>query len=170
MKRIFLFLAANLAVMLVLSVTVRLLGIDRFVSAGGLGLGTLMLFPLVVGFTGSIISLLLSKTIAKWSTGAHVIEAPRSGDEAWLVNTVDRLAGRAGIGRPEVAVFEGAPNADAGSARLGGIAPGVLPQSLRAFGITNAPAWFGLFASHPPVEARIAALQLRQPAAAVTSR
>ena len=111
MKRIFLFLATNLAVMLVLSVTVRLLGVDRFVSAGGLDLGTLMVFSLVVGFTGSIVSLLLSKTIAKWSAGAHVIAAPRSRDETWLVSTVATLAERAGIARPEVAVYEGAPNA-----------------------------------------------------------
>lgn len=302
MKRIVLFLATNLAVMLVLSVTVRLLGVDRFVTAGGLDLGTLMVFSLVVGFAGSFISLLLSKTIAKWSTGAHVIEAPRGSEEAWLVGTVARLADRAGIGRPEVAVYEGAPNAfatgafrnaslvavstgllqsmdraeveavlghevahvangdmvtlaliqgvvntfvvffarvvgyvvdstlfnrgseqqhggtgpgyyvtvfaceiafglvasmivawfsrqrefraDAGSARLlgtpapmvaalarlGGLPPGALPQSLRAFGITDAPAWLGLFASHPPVEARIAALQQYRVPATATSR
>ena len=77
MKRIVLFLATNLAVMLVLSVMVRLLGVDRFLGARGLDLGTLMVFSLVVGFTGSIVSLLMSKTIAKWSTGAHVIAAPR---------------------------------------------------------------------------------------------
>ncbi len=298
MKRIFLFLATNLAVMLVLSVTVRLLGIDRFVSAGGLDLGTLMVFSLVVGFTGSILSLLLSKTMARWSTGARVIDAPRTADEAWLVSTVARLADGAGIGRPDVAVYEGAPNAfatgafrdaslvavstgllqamnrdeveavlghevahvangdmvtlaliqgvvntfvvffarivgyvvdstlfsrgsdrqhggtgpgyyvtvfaceilfgllasmvvawfsrqrefraDAGSARLlgtpapmmaalarlGGLSPGALPQSLRTFGITDAPAWLSLFASHPPVEARIAALHHYQLAGA----
>lgn len=302
MKRVFLFLATNLAVMLVLSVTVRVLGVDRFVSAGGLDLGTLMVFSLVVGFTGSIVSLLLSRTMARWSTGAHVIETPRSPEEAWLVSTVARLADSAGIGRPEVAVYEGAPNAfatgafrdaslvavstgllqsmdrseveavlghevahvangdmvtlalvqgvvntfvvffarivgyvvdstvfgrgsdrqhggtgpgyyvtvfaceiafgllaslivawfsrqrefraDAGSARLlgtpvpmmsalarlGGLPPGALPQSLRTFGITDMPAWLGLFASHPPIEARIAALQHGQRAAAAPSR
>jgi heat shock protein HtpX len=302
MKRILLFLATNLAVMLVLSVTVRLLGLDRFLGAGGLDLGTLMAFSLVVGFTGSLISLLLSKTMARWSTGAHVIDAPRTADEAWLVSTVAKLADSAGIRRPEVAVYEGAPNAfatgafrdaslvavstgllqsmsrheveavlghevahiangdmvtlaliqgvvntfvvffarivgsvvdntlfgrgsgqqhsgtgpgyyvtvfaceiafgllasmvvawfsrqrefraDAGSARLlgtpapmmaalarlGGLPPGALPQSLRTFGITDAPAWLGLFASHPPVEARIAALHHYQPATVTMAR
>jgi heat shock protein HtpX len=291
MKRIFLFLATNLAVMLVLSVTLRLLGVDRYLTANGLDVGALMVFSLVVGFAGSIISLLISKPLAKWSTGAHVIDAPRNADEAWLLSTVKQLAQRAGIGAPDVAIYQGAPNAfatgafrdsalvavstgllqnmnrdeveavlghevshvangdmvtlalvqgvvntfvvffarvvgylvdtlvfrrsddeqhvgtgpgfyvtvfvceivfgllasmivawfsrqrefraDAGSshllgtpapmmaalARLGGLPPGGLPQSLRAFGITDMPAWLGLFASHPPIEARIAALR-----------
>jgi heat shock protein HtpX len=291
MKRVFLFLATNLAVMLVLSVTLRLLGVDRYLTANGLDVGALMIFSLVVGFAGSIISLLISKPLAKWSTGAHVIDAPRNADEAWLLSTVKQLAQRAGIGAPDVAIYQGAPNAfatgafrdsalvavstgllqnmnrdeveavlghevshvangdmvtlalvqgvvntfvvffarvvgylvdtlvfrrsddeqhvgtgqgfyvtvfvceivfgllasmivawfsrqrefraDAGSshllgtpapmmaalARLGGLPPGGLPQSLRAFGITDMPAWLGLFASHPPIEARIAALR-----------
>jgi heat shock protein HtpX len=291
MKRIVLFLATNLAVMVVLSIVLRLLGVDRFLTANGLDVGALLVFSLVVGFTGSIISLLLSRTMAKWSTGAHVIETARNNDEAWLLATVDKLAQRAGIGEPEVAIYEGAPNAfatgafrdsslvavstgllqemsrdeveavlghevshvangdmvtlaliqgvvntfvvffarivgyvvdgmlsgrdaegrhagtgpgfyvtvlvceiifgigasmivawfsrqrefraDAGSARLlgtpgpmiaalgrlGGMPPGALPQSLRAFGITDQPGWLGLFSSHPPLEARIAALQ-----------
>jgi heat shock protein HtpX len=297
MKRIVLFLATNLAVMLVLSLSLRLLGVDRYLSANGLDVGALIVFSLVVGFTGSIISLLLSKPMARWATGAHVIDPPRSSDEAWLVATVRRLAGRAGIGEPQVAIYEGAPNAfatgafrdaslvavstgllqsmsrdeveavlghevahvangdmvtlaliqgvvntfvvffarvvgyvvdstllrqqddeqhvgtgpgyyvtvfaceivfgllasmivawfsrqrefraDAGSARLlgtatpmiaalarlGGVAPGALPQSLRTFGITDMPAWLGLFASHPPMQARIAALQQSRPEA-----
>ena len=92
MKRIFLFLATNLAVMLVLSVTLRLLGVDRYLTANGLDVGALMIFSLVVGFAGSIISLLISKPLAKWSTGAHVIDAPRNADEAWLLSTVQQLA------------------------------------------------------------------------------
>jgi heat shock protein HtpX len=291
MKRILLFLATNLAVMLVLSVALRLLGVDRYLTANGLDVGALMIFSLVVGFAGSIVSLLISKPLARWSTGAHVIDAPRNADEAWLRSTVEKLAQRAGIGMPDVAIYDGAPNAfatgafrdsalvavstgllqsmtrdeveavlghevahvangdmvtlalvqgvvntfvvflarvvgyvvdtmllrrsddeqhvgtgpgfyvtvfacevvfgllasmivawfsrqrefraDAGSsrllgtpepmmaalARLGGLPPGGLPQSLRAFGITDMPAWLGLFASHPPVEARIAALR-----------
>jgi heat shock protein HtpX len=291
MKRIFLFLATNLAVMLVLSVTLRLLGVDRYLTAIGLDVGALMIFSLVVGFAGSIFSLLISKPLAKWSTGAHVIDAPRNADEAWLLSTVQRLAQRAGIGGPDVAIYQGAPNAfatgafrdsalvavstgllqnmnrdeveavlgheishvvngdmvtlalvqgvvntfvvffarvvgylvdtmvlrrsddeqhvgtgagfyvtvfvceivfgllasmivawfsrqrefraDAGSSgllgspapmiaaliRLRSMPPGGLPQSLRAFGITDMPAWLGLFASHPPIEARIAALR-----------
>jgi len=111
MKRIVLFLATNLAVMLVLSVTLNVLGVNRFLSADGLNVGMLLVFSAVVGFAGAIISLLMSKPMAKWSTGAHVIEAPQSADEQWLVNTVKRLADKAGIGMPEVAVYEGEPNA-----------------------------------------------------------
>ncbi len=111
MKRIVLFLATNLAVMLVLSVTLNVLGVNRFLAADGLNVGMLVVFSAVVGFGGAIISLLMSKPMAKWSTGAHVIEAPQSADEQWLVNTVKRLADKAGIGMPEVAVYEGEPNA-----------------------------------------------------------
>lgn len=111
MKRIFLFLATNLAVLLVISASLRLPGVDRLLSANGLDIGTLMVFSAVVGFAGSIVSLLISRPLAKWSTGAHVIEAPRSADEAWLLATVRRLAQQAGIGEPQVAIYEGAPNA-----------------------------------------------------------
>jgi heat shock protein HtpX len=111
MKRIVLFLVTNLAVMLVLSVTLNLLGVNRFLAAEGLNVGMLVVFSAVVGFTGSIISLLMSKTMAKWSTQAQVIDTPQSADEQWLVGTVRRLAEKAGIGMPEVAVYEGAPNA-----------------------------------------------------------
>lgn len=111
MKRIFLFLATNLAVMLVMSVVLSLLGVNRYLSANGLNLGTLMVYSLVVGFTGSIFSLLISKQMAKWSTGARVIDAPSSSTELWLLDTVKRLADRAGITMPEVAVYEGEPNA-----------------------------------------------------------
>ncbi len=302
MKRILLFLATNLAVLLVISVSLRLLGVDRFLTANGLDIGTLMVFSVAVGFAGSIVSLLISRPMAKWSTRAHVIEVPRDADEAWLLAVVRRLAQEARIGEPQVAIYEGAPNAfatgafrdaslvavstgllqsmsrqeveavlghevahvangdmvtlaliqgvvntfvvffarivgyavdsalsardgdqqhagtgpgyyvtvfaceiafgllasmivawfsrqrefraDAGSARLlgtpapmmaalarlGGLSPGPLPQSLRTFGITDMPAWLGLFASHPPVEARIEALQHYRAAAAATSR
>ncbi|GGC90404.1 protease HtpX [Undibacterium terreum] len=111
MKRIFLFIATNLAVMLVMSVVLSLLGVNRYLTANGLQLGTLMVFSLVVGFTGAIFSLLISKPMAKWSTGARVIDAPASSTELWLVNTVKMLAERAGIGMPEVAVYNGEPNA-----------------------------------------------------------
>ena len=111
MKRIVLFLATNLAVMVVLSVTLSVLGVNRFLAAEGLNVGMLVVFSAVVGFTGSFISLLMSKTMAKWSTGAQVIDAPQSADEQWLVGTVRRLAEKAGIGMPEVAVYEGEPNA-----------------------------------------------------------
>jgi heat shock protein HtpX len=293
MKRIVLFLITNVAVMLVLSVTLSLLGVNRFLTANGLNMGMLLVFSAVVGFVGSFISLLLSKPMAKFSVGAQVIDAPSTPDEQWLVSTVQRLAEKAGIGMPEVAVFEGAPNAfatgafrdsalvavstgllasmtrdeveavlghevahvangdmvtltliqgvvntfviffarvvgyaidkavfktergvgmgyyitvfvceilfgilasiivawfsrqrefraDAGSAgllgsprpmvsalrRLGGLEPAALPQSFQAFGIAEGHNKFlGLFASHPPIEQRIAALESRRPGA-----
>src|SRR5688572_509702 len=111
MKRIVLFLATNIAVLLVLSIVVSMLGIDRYLAAEGLNVGMLLVFSLVVGFTGSIISLLISKPMAKWSTGAHVIEQPADATQQWLVSTVRQLADKAGIGMPEVAIYEGEPNA-----------------------------------------------------------
>ncbi len=111
MKRIALFLITNLAVMLVLSVTLSLLGVNRFLTANGLNMGMLLIFSAVIGFGGAIISLLISKPMAKWSTGARVIDPPQSADEQWIVSTVKRFADKAGIGMPEVAIFEGAPNA-----------------------------------------------------------
>ena len=111
MKRIVLFILTNLAVMLVLSIVLTVLGVGRQPAGGGLDLGSLMMFSLVVGFTGAIFSLLISKPMAKWSTGARVIDNPSSSTELWLVNTVRALAERAGIGMPEVAVYEGEANA-----------------------------------------------------------
>ncbi|MEO8485162.1 MAG: protease HtpX [Betaproteobacteria bacterium] len=289
MKRILLFLATNIAVLVVLSIVLRLFGLDRAMySQTGLDYGGLLAFSAVVGFTGSIISLLLSKSMAKWSTGAQVIDQPSNDAEVWLVETVRRLSDKAGVGMPEVAVYEGEANAfatgafknsalvavstgllqsmnreeveavlahelahvangdmvtlaliqgvvntfviflsrvvgtfvdkavfrsdrgtgpgyfitvmvcqilfgilaslivawfsrqrefraDAGSAsflgsprpmvnalrRLGGLEPGALPQSLQAFGITEKNTLMALFASHPPIETRIAALESR---------
>jgi len=279
----------TLAVVLVLSVVLKLFGLDRAVAQSGIAYGPLLAFSFVVGFTGAIISLLISKPVAKWSTGAHVIEQPQNEAEAWLMETVRRLATKAGIGMPEVAIYEGEPNAfatgafknsalvavstgllqsmnkeeveavlghevahvangdmvtltliqgvvntfvvffarvigsivdrtvfrtergqgpgywitvvvaqivlgilasmivayfsrrrefraDAGSAqylgtptpmvnalhRLGGLAPGELPQSMKGFGITDKGGVMALFATHPPIEARIAALAGRQ--------
>jgi len=287
MKRIALFLLTNVAVLVVISIIVNVLGLDRFLTAEGLNLSGLLVFSAVVGFTGSIISLLISKPMAKISTGARVIDGSEGTTEYWLVSTVKKLADTAGIGMPEVAIFEGAPNAfatgafknsalvavstgllqtmnrdeveavighevthvangdmvtltliqgvvntfviflsriigyvvdkaifrtergvgpgffiaslvsqillgilasmivawfsrqrefraDAGSAqllgdkrpminalaRLGGVAPGELPQAFEAHGIKQSASRFmGLFASHPPIEVRIAALQ-----------
>jgi heat shock protein HtpX len=291
MKRIVLFLITNLAVMVVLSITLSILGVNRWLTANGLNFGMLLAFSLVIGFGGSFISLLLSKTMAKYGAGVTLIEAPSTADEVWLVSTVKRLADKAGVGMPEVGIFEGAPNAfatgafrnsslvavstgllesmtrdeveavlgheiahvangdmvtltliqgvvntfviffarvvgyfvdkavfrtergtgpgfyitvfvceilfgilasmivawfsrqrefraDAGSAgllgtprpmvsalrRLGGLEPGHLPQALQAFGIAEGHKKFlGLFASHPPIEVRIAALESRRP-------
>jgi len=94
-----------------MSVILSLLGVDKFLTRSGLNLPMLLVFSIVVGFTGSIISLLMSKSMAKWSTGARVIDTPVNSTEVWLVNTVSKLAQRAGIGMPEVAVYEGEPNA-----------------------------------------------------------
>jgi heat shock protein HtpX len=111
MKRIVLYLATNFAIVIVLSIILNAVGANRFLTESGLNIETLLMFSLIVGFGGSIISLLMSKPIAKWSTGAHVIDAPEGAHERWLVDTVKRLADKAGIGMPEVAVYEGAPNA-----------------------------------------------------------
>jgi heat shock protein HtpX len=111
MKRIFLFLATNLAVVVVLGVVASLLGVNRYLTANGLNLGALLVFSFIMGFGGAIISLLLSKTIAKWSAGVQVIETPRNADEAWIVDTVRKFADQAGIGMPEVGIFQGEPNA-----------------------------------------------------------
>ncbi len=287
MKRVVLFIVTNLAVVLVLSIVLRLLGLDTAMSAQtGMNTGSLLVFSAVVGFTGAIISLLMSKPMAKWSTGARVIDQPANEAEAWMVETVRRLSAKAGIGMPEVAIYDGAPNAfatgafknsalvavstgllqsmnkeeveavlgheighvangdmvtltliqgvvntfvvffariigsivdkavfrtergngpgyfitvivaqivlgilasmivawfsrrrefraDAASAqflgtpspmvnalrRLGGLEPGVLPQSMSGFGITDKGGIMSLFATHPPIEERIAALQ-----------
>jgi len=288
MKRIVLFVATNLAVMLLLSIVASVLGVDRFLTQNGLSLENLLWFSLIFGFGGAFVSLLISKQVALWSTGAHVISSPEGAHERWLVDTVHRLADKANIGRPDVAVYEGEPNAfatgafknsalvavstgllesmsreeveavlghevthisngdmvtltliqgvlntfvfflsrvvgyivdktvfrtergvgpgfyitviigqivfgilaslivayfsrhrefraDAGSARLlgtpqpmigalmrlGGLQPGALPQSLATAGVAGSPGWGALFASHPPIEQRIAALQGR---------
>ena len=288
MKRIALFLVTNLAVMIVLSITLSVLGVDQFITGQGLNVGMLLVFSLIVGFAGSFFSLLISKPMAKWSTGAQVIDGSEGTTQFWLVHTVKTLAERANIGVPEVAMYEGEPNAfatgafknsslvavstglleamsreeveavlgheiahiangdmvtltliqgvvntfvvflsrvvgyfvdkvvfktergigmgyyitvfvcqivfgiaasmivawfsrrrefraDAGSAhlrgtpqpmmaalaRLGGLAPGELPQSFMASGISDKPGFMALFSTHPPLEERIAALKNR---------
>jgi heat shock protein HtpX len=112
MKRVFLFLVTNIAVILVLSIVVKLLGVDQVLSASGINYMSLLIFAAVIGFGGSFISLAMSKWMAKRSTGAQVIMQPRSDAEIWLTNTVQKHASQAGIGMPEVAVFESdSPNA-----------------------------------------------------------
>jgi heat shock protein HtpX len=287
MKRIFLLIVTNVAVMVVLSITASILGVDRYLTANGLNFGALIVFSGLIGFGGAFISLLISKWMAKMSVGAQTIDGTENADAQWLVATVRKLADKAGVGMPEVAVYEGAPNAfatgafrdsalvavstgllqsmtrdeveavlghelshvangdmvtltlvqgvvntfvvflsrvvgyiidravfrnerdelgfgymitvlacqvlfgigasiivawfsrqrefraDAGSAhllatprpmiaalrRLGGLEAGAMPQSLQAFGIAESSRFLGLFASHPPIEERIAALE-----------
>ena len=288
MKRIVLFVLTNVAVLAVLTIVLKVLGLDQVAAQEGFAVGPLLAFSAVVGFTGAIISLLMSKPMAKWSTGAQVVDGSESSDHAWLVQTVRGLAQKAGIGMPEVAVYEGEPNAfatgafknsalvavstgllqsmnreevgavlghevahvangdmvtmtliqgvvntfvvflsrivgtivdrtvfrtergtgpgyfitvivcqilfgllaslivawfsrqrefraDRGSAdylgtpqpminalaRLGGLEPGALPQSIKAMGISDRPGFMALFSTHPPMEQRIAALQAR---------
>jgi len=111
MKRIALFVVTNLAIVLLLGVVTSLLGVNRFLTAQGLNLGMLLVFAAVIGFGGAIISLLISKPMAKWTTGARVIDQPGSAMESWLVQTVAALAAKAGLKTPEVAIYQGEPNA-----------------------------------------------------------
>ncbi|MBL8491518.1 MAG: protease HtpX [Rhodocyclaceae bacterium] len=111
MKRIVLLIATNLAIMIVLGVVSTLTGAHKFFAGGGLDLGRLLFFALLMGFGGAFISLWMSKTIAKWSTGARVIETPANSTEYWLVETVRRFSEKAGLPMPEVAIYEGEPNA-----------------------------------------------------------
>ena len=111
MKRIALFLATNIAVLIVIALFVNILGLGQIADANGLNLGALLALSAVIGFAGAIISLLISKPMAKWQTGAHVITEPANADDYWLLETVQELSTRAGITMPEVAVYEGEPNA-----------------------------------------------------------
>lgn len=114
MKRIFLFILTNIAVVAVLGIAASVLGVNRFLTPNGLDLQMLLGFALLIGFGGAIISLLISKPVAKWSSGVRVIngaDGPQNADEAWIVETVRKLAEKAQIGMPEVGIFEGAPNA-----------------------------------------------------------
>jgi heat shock protein HtpX len=133
MKRILLFLATNLAVVLLLGTVARLLGVDRFLYQSGLNLPSLLVFAAIFGMGGSLISLLMSKWIAKRSVGAQVIEQPRTQAERWLVETVQRQARAAGIGMPEVALYDSPePNAFATGANrnaaLVAVSTGLLEQ------------------------------------------
>jgi heat shock protein HtpX len=105
MKRIFYFLVTNLAIVLVLSVTMRLLGVEPFLNANGLNLNSLLIFAAVMGFGGAFISLAISKWSAKKMSGAVTIENPKTPDEIWLMNTVKKQSETVGIQMPEVAIF-----------------------------------------------------------------
>jgi heat shock protein HtpX len=111
MKRIILFVLTNLAVVLVLGFVASLLGVNRFLTSNGLDLTALLGYALIMGFGGAFISLLISKPVAKWSSGVRVIEQPSNSDEKWLLDTVRQFADKSAIGMPEVGIFEGDPNA-----------------------------------------------------------
>lgn len=111
MKRIILFVLTNLAVVVVLGMVASLLGVNKFLTPRGLNLTALLGFALIMGFGGAFISLLISKPMAKWSSGVTVIDGSGSPDERWIVQTVHRFAEKAGIAMPEVGIFEGDPNA-----------------------------------------------------------
>ena len=149
MKRIFLFVVTNLAILVVLSITARILGIDRILTANGLNMGALLMFAALFGFGGSLISLAMSKWIAKMSTGARVIQQPASAVEHWLVETVRRQAQQAGIGMPEVAIYD-APeiNAFATGANRNSALVAVSTGLLRSLDRDQAEAVLGHEISH----------------------
>ncbi len=111
MKRIFLFILTNLAVVLIFGIFSSIFGLNRYIGANGILLAPLLGYSLVLGFAGSIVSLLLSKFVAKWSSGVRVIKTPSNADEAWLLQTVQKFATKANIGMPEVGIYDGEPNA-----------------------------------------------------------
>src|SRR2546423_6305240 len=111
MKRVLLLVATNVAVMLVLSIVVSILGVDRWLLANGINYGALLWLSAIFGFGGAFISLLISKWLAKMSVGAQTIDGSEGTTEFWLVQTVHKLADAAGIGKPEVAIYDGPANA-----------------------------------------------------------
>lgn len=149
MKRIFLFLATNIAILLVLSIALQVLGFEGYLTEQGIDYRALLVFAAVFGFGGSFISLAISKWTAKRLTGARVIEQPRSPEEVWLVDTVRRQAQRAGIGMPEVAIYD-APdvNAFATGARRDHALVAVSTGLLRAMNRDEAEAVLGHEVTH----------------------
>jgi heat shock protein HtpX len=148
MKRVALFLITNLAVLVVLSIVTNVLGLNQALAANGLNLGALLAFSAVIGFGGAFISLLISKTMAKWSTGAQVIGEPRNENETWLLATVQKLADKAGIATPEVAMYEGEPNAFATGAFRNGALVAVSTGLLNAMSREEIEAVLGHEVAH----------------------
>lgn len=149
MKRVFYFLVTNLAIVFVLNVTMRLLGLEPYLQQGGLNYTSLLVFAFLFGMGGSFISLLMSKGMALRMTGAEVIEQPRNEAERWLVETVHRQAQQAGIGKPDVAIYD-APevNAFATGARRDAALVAVSTGLLRAMDRDEAEAVLGHEVSH----------------------
>ncbi|MGH8243192.1 MAG: protease HtpX [Steroidobacteraceae bacterium] len=137
MKRVLLFLATNFAILIVASVTLRLLGVEPWLNENGIDFTSLLIFGAVIGFGGAFVSLALSRWLAKRAMGVQVIDQPRNEHEAWLLETVRRLAQQAGIGMPEVGWFQSpAPNAFATGARrdksLVAVSTGLMERMSRA--------------------------------------
>jgi heat shock protein HtpX len=151
MKRIFLFLATNLAVLVLISIVLNVLGVGNYLAANGvdLDLGKLLVFAAVIGFTGSLFSLAISKWSAKRMMGVQVITQPRNATESWLVSTVQRQAQQAGIGMPEVGVFDSPePNAFATGARRDAALVAVSTGLLQNMSQREAEAVLGHEVSH----------------------
>jgi heat shock protein HtpX len=149
MKRTLLFLATNLAVMLLLGIVASLLGVNRFLYSYGLNLTNLLIFAAIFGMGGSLISLLMSKWVAKRSVGARVIEQPTTQTERWLVETVQRQAQAAGIGMPEVAIYDSPePNAFATGANRNSALVAVSTGLLQQMSAEEAEAVLGHEVSH----------------------
>jgi len=148
MKRIFLFIVTNLAVLLVLSVVARLLGLDQMFAGGG-GMGGLLAFAALFGFGGALISLAISKWSAKRAMGVRVIDQPSNPTEQWLLGTVRAQAEQAGIGMPEVGIFDSPqPNAFATGARRDAALVAVSTGLLRAMNQKEVEAVLGHEISH----------------------
>lgn len=149
MKRVLLFLATNLAIIVVLSIVVQILGLDRALHANGMNLGGLLAFAAVFGFGGAFISLAISKWMAKRAMGVRVIDQPRNATEQWLVATVQRQARAAGIGMPEVGIFDSPePNAFATGARRDAALVAVSTGLLQRMNEKEAEAVLGHEVSH----------------------
>ena len=149
MKRIFLFLATNLAILLVLSVVARVLGLDAWVAQNGNSMGGLLAFAALFGFGGSFISLAISKWMAKRTMGVLVITTPRNSSEQWLLDTVRRHAKEVGIGMPEVGIFDSPnPNAFATGARRNNALVAVSTGLLATMNQSQADAVIGHEVTH----------------------
>lgn len=149
MKRIGLFLLTNIAVIAIAMITMNLLGVGRYMEGTSLNLGNLFAFALIFGFAGSFVSLAMSKWMAKMSTGAEVITQPRNADEAWLLETVHRFADKAGIGHPEVAIYDSPePNAFATGMRKNNALVAVSTGLLRSMRRNEVEAVLGHEVAH----------------------
>jgi heat shock protein HtpX len=148
MKRIALFVLTNLAIVVLLGVVTSVLGVNQFLTARGIDMGMLLGFALVMGFTGAFFSLLISKPMAKWSTGARVIHQPQTPLESWLLETVRKLTSQVGVRMPEVAIYEGEPNAFATGAFRNSALVAVSTGLLQNMGRDEVEAVLGHEVSH----------------------